>query len=103
MILESHMYSMFVNNRKTYFLVCQNTGQPVFQIKGRFQFPAVDFRPLVSVRFAEINYHEDHVNNQNGYENFLGLLHYYATRKYLIFEIDVVMSRDGQIVVRPDK
>jgi len=66
------------------FLVYRLQNRPILHSKGRYQFPEEDFRSNIPFRFAEINYHEDHVNNQNGYENFLGLLHYYATRKLLL-------------------
>ena len=67
------------------FIVCSALGIQFILIRGRVQFPEQDFRTGDTIRSpAEINYHEDFVNNQNGYENFLGLLHYYATRKFCV-------------------
>ena len=64
-------------------------------VHGRAELPETDFRPKERMlEPAEINYHEDFVNNRNGYENFMGLLHYYGTRKFLFEVLDPVLKHE---------
>lgn len=52
---------------------------------GRTVFPDNDLRPDFSNHPSEIDYHQDFVDNRNGYNNFIGLCSFYLSRKLRIF------------------
>ena len=48
---------------------------------GRYIFPDDD--PREKMTMPEVDYHDDRINNDHGFANFIGLISYYLNRKLL--------------------
>ena len=50
---------------------------------GRFIFPDDDPRPqAIREKLSIMDYHKEYIHNENGYENFIGLISYFLRSKY---------------------
>ena len=60
-------------------------------MRGRFNFPDDDPRPLKARETTSImDYHKDYIHNENGYENFVGLVSYFLRSKYNNFHYLII-------------